>query len=90
MGDAFKLLVKLDGKNIKLSFPSKPKVSEVASALCKSANVPPEMEVLLSAPDPDFPGGTKFAIMAACMALHPPHLLLLMLLLTLLCCTACK
>lgn len=57
MGDACTLLVKLDGKNHKLMFPGRPKLSEVITAVCKSANLPPELEVVLTAPDPDFPSG---------------------------------
>lgn len=50
------MLVKLDGKSIKVTFPKKPKVCDVAAEVKKQAKIGAEYNVVLSAPDPDFPG----------------------------------
>ena len=53
----FVLLVKLENKNLKLTFPKKPKVCDVTAEVRKQANIGQEMAIVLSAPDPDFPTG---------------------------------
>jgi hypothetical protein len=55
--DPFVLLVRLGDKKIKLSFPKRPKTSDVAAEVHRYAKLGPEMHIALAAPDPDFPDG---------------------------------
>ncbi len=54
----FLLLVKLQGANYKCQFPRRPTVADVAKEVAKQAGLSPSLEVVFSAPDPDFPGET--------------------------------